>query len=220
MKIIVATASVLAIVLSSASAQAANLREFPSWYWGVSGGLSYLERSDITGGTTGELEHQNGGFGTIAVGYTPNVSYQPFSGMRFEVEAGYHHNSIDDFTPTGGSPTTSSASTRSVSYMANAYYDFHNSMNLTPYVGAGAGGARVKLGRNSGMGNSDDKDNVFAYQLLTGIYYTPPGIPTTQWSIGYRYFLLDSPEFSSPTGAIKLDDIASHNIEVGARFRF
>lgn len=220
MKTIRTVAIVLATLSVASPAQAANFREWPSWYWSMSGGLSYLERSDVTGGAAGELEHQNGGYGLVAVGYMPNASYQPFSGLRFEGELGYHHNSIDDFIPAGGASIQSSASTRSVSAMANVYYDFHNSMNITPYVGTGIGGTRIKLGRNAGMGASDDKDYVLAYQFMAGLFYTPPGIPTTQWGLGYRYFVQDSPEFPSAAGKIKLDDIASHGIEATARFRF
>lgn len=219
MRRFIRAATILSAFASAAPAQAANLREFPSWYWGISGGVAFLQSSDIRGTSTGKVKFDDGGMGALTLGYTPNAASEPWSALRFEAELGYHYNNLTR-VEVGGVSSASDAGVRSVSYMANGFYDIRNGGDFTPYLGAGIGGAQVRLGRKSGAGNTDDTDNVLAYQFMAGLYYTPPGIPTTQWGIGYRYFVEDSPEFTSATGKVKLDDIASHNVEISARFRF
>jgi OmpA-OmpF porin, OOP family len=205
-----------ALIASTVLASSAHADErWPLWYVGLSGGVTFLDDADISGGATGDLGFKEGGMGTISLGYMPPVGMQPLSNMRIEAELGYHFNKLDSLT-LSGTPTATSGHIQAYSYMGNLYYDFRNASQWTPYLGGGAGGARVLLSRNSGLGNTDSSDNVFAYQFMGGIAYAPAALPMTEWSLGYRYFVADSPEF----GIIKLDDYTAHNVELGGRFRF
>jgi len=202
-----------------AQAQAAQTQErWPRWYVGLSGGLTFLADSDISGASSGSLEFDAGFGGNVALGYQPAIAMQPFSSMRFEVEGGYHSNSLD--TSTIGAVTTNGSGNMSAwTYMANAYYDFRNSTGWTPYVGAGAGMADVHLSRSSGAGNTDSEDNVFAWQLMAGMAYSPANTPLIDWVLGYRFLDTNDANFNTATSRIEAE-YQSHSVEAGMRLRF
>lgn len=205
--------SLATCALTASSALAAPQPErFPRWYLGLTGGLQFLQDSDLSNGT---LEYNSGYEALGSIGYMPNWSSPILNNTRLEFEIGYRSAELDKATISGVSVN---AGREAIvwSYMANAYYDFRNSSRWTPYVGVGGGGAQVFLSKSSGLGNTEDKDTSFAYQLMAGVSYAPTSIPLTEWSIGYRYFGVDGADF----GNIQLDDLNSHNVEVGAKFRF
>lgn len=216
---LLATASVLALISLVSQANAANEERWPRWYLGLSGGVAFLPDTDIKGGTTGNVDYKMGGVGTASLGYMPAIAGQPFSNMRLEFEAGYHSNRLDGAT-VSGSPVATHGRLLAFSYMGNVYYDFRNTSPWTPYVGAGAGGARVSLSKRSGLGNTDSSDNVFAWQLMTGLAYAPTSMPMTEWSVGYRFFDMSDPSFHTASASAKLENPMAHNVELGARFRF
>lgn len=206
-----ATTSLIAITLS-ATANAQQV--WPRWYVGLSGGVTYLDDSDVSGTSTGELSYDMGGVATASLGYSLHQN------IRMEFEAGYHENSLDG-SVLGGTAASAPGRLRVASYMVNAFYDFRNGSQFTPYVGGGAGLAQVSLSHDSGLGNTaDDEDNTLAYQFMAGIAYAPTSMPFTEFGLGYRYFAVDSPQFSTGGGNVKLDDVAAHTAEVGARFKF
>lgn len=214
---LLATVSALALgTMLSQPASAIEQNRWPLWYVGLNGGLTYLDETDIKGTSTGNLDFDTGGRAAIALGYSPSG----ISNLRLEAELGYQYSSLDS-SVLGGVPASAPGSTQALLYMGNIYFDFRNQSGWTPYVGAGAGGARVELSKNSGLGNvNDDVDQVLAYQFMAGLAYAPETIPMTEWYVGYRYLTLHNPEFTTATGKIELDDLVSHNAEVGARFRF
>lgn len=205
------------LTLSAAAAHAAPT--WPNWYVGLNAGVTFLDDQDISGGVTGNADSDAGWAGAVSLGYAPPSTMQPFSNMRFEAELGYHFHGLDSLV-LSGTPTATNGDIKAMSYMGNLYYDFRNESGWTPYLGAGAGGARVMLSKNSGIGNTDRQDNVFAYQFMAGVFYAPRSMPMTEWGIGYRYFVAQDPEFASATTPIKLDDFTAHSVELGARFRF
>lgn len=217
MKKITAAAAAMALIASQSHAQ----ERWPRWYAGLSGGPTFLDDSDIGGASTGELDYDTtGGFGVVSLGYMPPSAFQPFSNMRLEAELGYHHSGIDGVT-IGGTPVANPrGAVQMISYMGNVYYDFRNDSQWTPYLGAGAGGARVSLSKNSGLGNTGGNDNVFAYQFMGGIGYSPRSLPQTEWVLGYRYFAIQDPEFRTATTPVEIEDYNTHNVEIGGRFRF
>lgn len=207
-----------ALSLLPLGAHAQTQERWPRWYLGLSGSVVFLNDGDIGGAVTGEMEYDVGyGLGA-AIGYMPPAGMEPFNSMRFEAELGYRSNDLDQRV-TAGVASAARDEIRVWSYMANAYYDFRNTTRWTPYVGAGAGGAKVKLGMQSGLGNTDETDNVFAYQFMAGLYYSPQSLPQTDWGLGYRYFATGDVEYATAASRVDLE-YDSHNIEFGARFRF
>ncbi len=207
-----------AIAVSNAQAQ--ENERWPRWYLGLSGSLTFLNDSDVRGASSGKQDYNSTGGGVnFSLGYMPPLGGGMLGNFRIEAEGGYHTVGLDSYV-LNGTPGTSSGRTSAWSYMGNLYYDFRNASRWTPYMGAGAGGADVKLSKTSGLGNTSDHDNVFAYQFMAGLSYAPQSIPLTEWNLGYRYFATQNPEFATATGPIKLTDYNAHNVEVGAKFRF
>jgi len=211
-----------ALVLSLISAQAsATMQEerWPRWYVGLSGGVQFLKDDDIRGASTGKAKFKTGETFTGSLGYMPHFGVSALENLRFEAELGYHNAGLDGGT-VNGVLTPGRGHVQAWSYLGNVFYDFRNSTRWTPYLGAGAGGARVQLSRNSGLGNTGDESGVFAYQFMAGLAYAPENIPMTEWSLGYRYFVMQDPEYNSPAGKLKLRNLDSNNVELGAKFRF
>jgi hypothetical protein len=59
-----------------------------------------------------------------------------------------------------------------------------------------------------------------ADQAMAGIGYSPKSLPMTEWTLGYRYFVMNSPDFNTAAGKIKLDSPKAHTAEIGAKFKF
>ena len=217
MRIICSILSVV-FVFSSAS-QAAAEERWPRWYLGLSAGVAMVEESDLSGAINGDVDYDTGAHLSGAIGYMPFFNQAYLDNIRTEVELGWRQAGLDGFT-NGGAPGATNDKLSIVSTMGNILYDFDNDSRWTPYVGAGAGVANIELSKNSGLGNTDDEDTVFAYQFLAGLTYSPTSIPLTEWGLGYRYFGANSPEFPTAGAALDFDDISSHSIEANARFRF
>lgn len=219
-KLLAATA--LATALTATQAYALQDERWPRWYVGLTGGVAFLQDTDIT--TTspaarGNLDFNAGGIGTLSLGYMPATDSQFLNNLRIEAELGYHINDLDSAN-LGGAPINAQGHIKSFSYMGNLYYDFRNTSGWTPYVGAGAGGSRINISRKSGFGTANTSDNVFAYQFMGGVSWRMDQLPMTEWSLGYRYFVQNDPQFNGTVGRIDADDLQSHSVELGAKFRF
>ncbi|WP_333023487.1 P44/Msp2 family outer membrane protein [Wolbachia endosymbiont of Pentidionis agamae] len=120
--------------------------------------------------------------------------------------------------------------------LLNAYYDFNNASNFTPFIGFGAGLTNIKF-----LSASCIKP---AYQAKAGLSYNIT--PEIQLSAGYRYFSVvgdkfvvkpdlgkeipelyykvgnnnEKFEYSASTTATVKNDLSSHAIEVGLTFNF
>lgn len=208
-------AGVCALVFSAPGYAAENGGRWPRWYVGGTVGMQFLSDSDLGGSQTGTVEFDNGYTFSGSIGYRPYFGVAVLDDMRVEFEAGYREAGLDS---RGNTPLTGDL--RVTSYMGNLFYDIPTGSRFTPYIGAGAGAARVSLPRTSGLGNTDSKDSTFAYQGLLGVSYAPTSIPLTEWTLGYRYFRLQDPQFQTLAGNVKLKDVDSHNVELGARFLF
>ncbi len=224
-------AALLAIGFFSAGAAAAGTstagyeggqfgaNRWPNWYVGVSGALPYVDSTDVevNSSKVGELDFDsNYGVGA-SIGYTPGPNGNFFDNMRFEFEYFYRSNDLDTLS-IGKTSTDVSGELTSDSYMANVYYDINTHTRVTPYVGAGAGLAKIDL-ENKAL-NLDDSDNRFAYQLMAGIGWQPEMLLNTVLQVGYKYMDAGSPQFTTRGGASIQHDYQVHNVEAGARFRF
>ncbi|MGE0753794.1 MAG: outer membrane protein [Alphaproteobacteria bacterium] len=223
MKHVLFTASLIAMTSASGAAFATTQNPnqvFPHWYVGIAGGVTYLDDSDISGTSTGEMGYDTGWTVNAALGYTLPYGYDSRGNVRLELEASYRENSLDN-TILSGVSAASPGRARIASYMVNGFYDFRNQSSLTPYIGGGFGLSQVGISHDSGLGNTgDDEDTVMAYQGMAGIAYAPMSMPNTEWTLGYRYFTADSPEYTTAGGKVKLDDLTSHSAEIGGRFKF
>lgn len=123
--------------------------------------------------------------------------------LRLEGEFGYITADASDFNDTY----------ESVQLMGNAYIDMPEArfLNITPYVGAGVGGALNWASGNHFPGSEQDFN--FAYQGRVGINWNIS--PKYALDLGYRYFATSDPEFDGYEASW-----GNHNIELGLVARF
>jgi opacity protein-like surface antigen len=192
----------------------------PSWYIGVVGYVTFLKDVDIdrTAPFSDDTYTTDMGYGFGAqVGYllTPDI--------RLELEIARRTNDLDKLNgqvPTLANGTYSAQ--KSTAYMANAYYDFHNSSNYTPYLGGGVGRAFIKAPVYYPGLQQFLKEWVLAYQFMAGVNYElETDINPIVFTFGYRYFSGQDPETkfnNAPITATYGND--SHNLELGGKFFF
>ena len=142
--------------------------------------------------TLTEIDFDNGWIFGAAVGTTLN---------NFRVEGEFEYRT-SDFTLMDEEDTL-----KTISLMANGYYDFNNDSAFTPFVGAGVGWARHDVD------DANWDDSGFAYQGTIGVAW---GFrDSMNLDLAYRYFTTIDPEFENTE-----IDYASHNITAGLRFSF
>jgi outer membrane protein OmpA-like peptidoglycan-associated protein len=102
--------------------------------------------------------------------------------------------------------------------MANLFYDFNRGGAIEPYIGIGAGAARVNAGANGFGVQFEDEDTVIAYQALIGAAVSL----NEQWDldVGYRYF--SAADASMEDGITPADDYdyRQQALTVGLRYQF
>ena len=209
----------ISLMLASAAmlgATAAEARDnWPNWYVGLKGAVPFVTDQDVSrsGVSSGEVDFDDGAFYSGAIGYVPNGT-----GFRFELEYFNAENDINGASGIAAGPVDGDVTVDAL--MFNAFYDFTNKTLVTPYVGVGLGGAQAEL-RSVALGLVEGQDETqLAYQLMTGLSYEPKMLRNVAFSLGYRYFsTFDDLEFGSGASQTTID-YDTHNVELGARFRF
>jgi hypothetical protein len=167
-KILFVCAVLLITLASSASAKP---------YVGLGVMAVMLEDADLSrGNDTGEASFDTGWGAMAFVGSKMEL-------FRVEGELAFRRSDIDtvrsDTLPeTGGEAEALSA-------LFNAYLDFGR-YEFRPFLGAGAGAARLK----ANLAGGSDRDTVFAYQGIAG-FSLGGGM-----DLGYRYFATENPTFN------------------------
>ncbi|MBO9502567.1 outer membrane beta-barrel protein, partial [Brevundimonas sp. A19_0] len=233
-------ASVAAAGIFAAGAASA---EPNGWYGAVDAGwhtVNDVYGVDSAAGNGWDFEVEDGwaAFGRLGYRFDQN--------WRVELEGGYREGELAEVTRTAPVPletgicqpsTTGACGVPAghmqvASLMANVIYDFGDaSWSLRPFIGMGAGVARVDteflgaIGGNRTVGiAADDANTALAAQFLGGV----------SWAIGnranldltYRYFRTDF-EFDTqvsntlyPVGQIEGDYNDSHAVTLGLRYAF
>jgi opacity protein-like surface antigen len=122
------------------------------------------------------------------------------------------------YTGSIATPDDTRAKIRSASVLLNGYLDLGTWYGLTPYVGAGAGGALVKVSDVQGpiVAESNSRWN-FAWAGMTGVAWTVA--PNLQIDFGYRYLHLGKGESGGPN-TVSFNNIGGHEARVGLRWHF
>ncbi len=105
-------------------------------------------------------------------------------------------------------------------FFLNGYYDFRNSTNWTPFLGAGIGYANVEIDYSpSNVGIIDDDDDVFAWQIMGGVSYAINEQFEITGSIRYRE--TDEAEFNSSLLQSEFDiETETLIYDLGIRYNF
>jgi len=114
--------------------------------------------------------------------------------------------------------------------MVNGFFDLHNESPITPYLGAGVGGASLILSDTRGVANVEnvgvrndhifrsDKDVVFAYQAGAGLELAFTN--HLSLDLGYRYFGTSRASFTKDWPNSTDLKLESHNALAGLRLKF
>ncbi|MBE0597018.1 MAG: porin family protein [Desulfuromonadales bacterium] len=204
------------LALCSTSALAAE----GGFYLGLHGGGVILEgvKNESREGDF-NFEFDPGWLAGATIGYDLRDTYPNIGTGRVELEVAWRTNDLDKLEflqPSIGA----SGETTVASVMLNTIGEYRENLPWLPYIGVGAGVARITLDNftQGAYPLVDDEDTVFAYQFLAGFGYQVSS--RVYLDLGYRYFALLDPTFTDVTG-VKFDsEYATHNVTLGARFDF
>ena len=176
-------------------------------YVGGSAGLTLRSDTLLTSPT----------LGTQVMKFSPGYTFSGFAGydfgnnFRLEGELSYRENEIR----TGGGKDPQALTS---SLMLNGYYSIPSKTSLSLYLGGGIGAATAQLETISLGVVIDADENVFAYQLETGVDWSFN--PKVSFSLGYRFFDTAEPEFALSTGQRFKMDLANHEFVFKMRYLF
>ena len=215
--VIIAGAAGVAMLAAPATAQTVD---GPGWYGQVGLGASINGEVDVDasvdigtaiveGSETFDLD--NGWLATAAIGRDNGK-------VRFEVEALYSDNDVEDVVLTDGADTLTvdGVSVSQAAVLVNVLFDFDNASNWTPYVGAGLGYGATRFTTDE----DDEVDSGLAWQVKAGASYQTASNVT--WDVGYRYVNMADFEFSDFdgfTGSLSAEG-SVHAVTVAVRFSF
>ena len=204
----------LATIATSIFALNANAMDFNPY---VSAKLKYAVMDNSVDGT---YKNNESGYeykwdvddnvfgGSIALGV-----FTPLENGAFRTEVEYTKNA--EAEKTNFSIIKAKAETQAV--LANLYYDINTGSKLTPYIGAGIGGAKVKF---SVEDESEDK-TTFAWQIGAGIAYALTD--KLSLDMGYRFIhygdFTQDEELFDEYEHDKFESKA-HEIHLGLRYNF
>lgn len=184
------------------------------FYLGGNLGAGFATNSTFDNGTnTNKVEMDPGFAGMLTAGWQFN------NGIRLQGEFAARLNSVNDITGTGAAAPID-GDMNVYALMADAIYGIPTGTKFTPYVGAGAGIARVQA-KNIGTTLAttvDDDDTVFAYQGILGVEYAIS--PNLFAGLDYRYFRTADTSFTSAASTKVDGDYENHTVTVGLRYLF
>ncbi len=225
------TTLLLGTAAALAACGAARAASFDGWYVSLEGGASWIDDLHFVEQATslGVVTHYHPGTAGGDAGWAvlATVGYGFAQHWRVELEGGYRHNDLPNFSSFYLNSTTTRAPTvfqtddeiREFSLMANALYELPLTEKLSLAIGAGAGADHADYDSLNG----EDRTWSLAYQGIAGLNYDIGA--RTQLFMRYRYLHVADPEFKtdlegSHTCCYNFDDIEKHTVTVGLRYNF
>ncbi len=156
-------------------------------YVSVFGGVNYPQNSDLrvvlAGPSTilGAMHYKDGGVAGVTLGR------RWANGNAIEGELAYSRDRFDYETLAGVGTLSVDGGVMAYTLMVNGFHFFENESVLTPYLGAGAGIASMRVSALA-AGSTDrfrDTDVGFAYQAIAGVSYRIG--EQTDLALEYRY---------------------------------
>ena len=164
-----------------------------SYYVQLDGGAVFREDDDFDGG--GDIEYDVGEV------FGGRVGVHLGNGIRVELDVAYSENDVDEL---GGVDLALEADVAAVTFGVGAYVDVGQLGALTPYLGAGIGGAYRELDTDFG---SDDEDTGLAAHGEVGLSLDiTPNIAVVPH---YRYVWL---------GEVNDEEAFAHWLRLGLRW--
>jgi outer membrane protein OmpA-like peptidoglycan-associated protein len=195
-----------------ALAQPASAQQTNGPYVTLGAGPQWLNDAKTKSPTLGTTTYRfnTGWTGIGAVGYGFG------NGFRLEGELGYRHSGV-----SSASTGSATGSVKAWDLMANGLYDFDVGLPVTPYVGVGAGLARLSANSLTIPGSTatvNDSDTQFAYQGLAGLTYAIN--QNLKVDLGYRYFRTTDPAYNTTNGGSAKSQYRDNTLLISFRWEF
>jgi len=139
--------------------------------------------------------------------------------FRSELELGFRSADVENFSVSGGGPSSGSGSFDTVSLMSNLYLDIPvPATGVSVWAGGGVGvvqfDGNVESVATLSSTDFEDAEYGFAYQLRAGV--TIDLTRNLSLNTGYRYWRSEEIDFSN----VSLNATELHSIDVGLRLTF
>jgi opacity protein-like surface antigen len=198
-----------AVALTVLAAPINSMAEEGGFYLKGSLGLGMAMDSDIdnmpNSAGTAKVTYDAGFLASLAAGYD-------FANpMRMEIEFMHMKNDLDQLSYDNAYGNFNEGDMKTQAFMLNGYYDVDTGSAWTPYIGVGAGWAKLAL--NTPAFPVSDNDNVFSYQFIGGVAYAF----NENWSLDAEYRFLGTGD-AEISGADY--DLNSNNLMLGVRYSF
>ncbi|MDT7951272.1 MAG: OmpA family protein [Acetobacteraceae bacterium] len=213
----------------AAAAWSASAQPVSGIYVGAVGGANFMQREQVRVAipTAPGPFYGKSGFDTGYVGIA-SIGYGFGNGLRIEAEGNYRRNDY------GRSVAGVSTGGREEKYgaMANALFDLDiGSPYIYPYIGAGAGYARVNQSGRFVLppfsGSVSGSENAFAYQAIAGLSFPIPPVVGLSLVAEYRYYaVLGDQTYAarvntiSALGEVKTRGDYNHALMLGLHYAF
>ncbi|BCS52568.1 outer membrane protein [Geobacter sp. SVR] len=183
----------------------------------VGGNLLTASKSSDSQGTF-ELKFNPGLMGSAVLGWDFEPG-NPVGEGRIELEYTHRSNPLDQARFVEGS-VKSSGHVAADSLLLNFYGVYRENGFWSPYIGAGAGAARIAASnlQVTGQPLGDGSAFVFAYQAAAGVDFAMTD--SLSLDIGYRFFNTTKPDIpEAGGGSLKLEYL-NHSAVLGLRWGF
>ena len=195
--------SVAALLSMSSQAMAGGYDK--SWYAGLGAGWAW---ADDLAYTTSDADEAPAIYGKIGKPVFNN-------NWRAELDLSYRDHDVG-----GGAPATSVNGDATVTaLMVNLIRDLNVELpaGITPYIGAGIGGAQVAADGTGPVYTVDEEEIVAAGQLLAGL--NVPVTETVFLDLGYKYFDTLGADVSNGVASPE-ESFGAHSANIGLRWVF
>lgn len=198
-----------ALVLAGMALVFATRADAQTYYLDLRGAYSHVYDTDLSGpGLAGEAVFDRG-YGAAAA-----AGLQWIDGWRFEGELSWLRS---DFDTVAGATTEGMVESHTAAL--NVFYRFLHERSASPYLGGGAGAARLAVSDlPAGLASIDDYDVVFAWQAMAGVDFSISQSVTL--SVEYRYFAAEEAEFLDSLGNAHRMELRSSTAMMGIRLGF
>jgi OOP family OmpA-OmpF porin len=204
--------ALLAFATTGAPASAQTMSHTAKQGYYVMGvlGVNSARDSDIDSSSFSlSAEFDRGITGALGVGYAYG------NGLRSEIEFAFRKNDVDNV-----SAATASGDLSTAAVMGNLFYDFDFDSNVRPFIGIGAGLARVNVNNVTPVNGTTvhDDDVSLAAQATAGIAIAINS--QMDFTVAYRYFMVPNIGIKNTVGTGIDSEFATHELLFGIRFSF
>lgn len=196
------------------SAWAAN----GQWYVRADGAFSSLGDNGWTSSSGPVTTSSKNGWGAdLAFGYDLGRVWAG-GAIRGEFALTWKFNPVDGISSGGASLAQANGHTRMLGLTYNLVDDFLPSKTFDPYLGVGAGYARLNFYQWGGPAGVNSTAGAFAYQVLAGVKVRLS--PSARLDVGYSWFTTSNTSVQTHGGQKTNMSYRANSIAIGVDWMF